>query len=378
MKSNGKLIVYKVNWFLFSFIIIFVLSFKHSDGLALDINDKLAMDGVLSGAYQYQRISNATEFNNTGGGAVPFQIGISLKATPKDKFFAKFGIAAGNALNDETPFYLSPWAADLEEDVKNINGSNRDYLLTAWYRHTFVFSDKHTLGFTGGIIDATDYLDGNIYANDEYTQFMNSALVNASNGFFPSYAIGSVFEWGINQFMVKGIAMSVNENDDGNAYSYFGVQFAYTKSWGLRNGNYRIILDKTSYDFSNPGETYNESLQGITMSFDQELNEFLGTWARFGWGDDKASVPFSNFYSGGINLDGKIWGRDSDHIGIGYAYQSHGNQVIKTTQVFESYIRIVLNKILAVTADIQYMKDVYKESDGPEGFIFGGRVTAQF
>jgi hypothetical protein len=38
--------------------------------------------------------------------------------------------------------------------------SNRDYLLQAWYKHTFTFGENHTLGLVGGIIDATDYLDG--------------------------------------------------------------------------------------------------------------------------------------------------------------------------------------------------------------------------
>ncbi len=50
---------------------------------------------------------------------------------------------------------------------------------------------------TGGIIDSTDYVDENAYANDEYTQFMNEALVNGPNGFAPSYDIGGAVEWEI-------------------------------------------------------------------------------------------------------------------------------------------------------------------------------------
>ena len=44
--------------------------------------------------------------------------------------------------------------------------------------YTFGFGEDHTLGATGGIIDSTDYLDENAFANDEYTQFMSEALVN--------------------------------------------------------------------------------------------------------------------------------------------------------------------------------------------------------
>jgi hypothetical protein len=41
------------------------------------------------------------------------------------------------------------------------------------------------LRLTGGLIDATDAVDTNAYANNEYTQFMNQALVNGPSGFAP-------------------------------------------------------------------------------------------------------------------------------------------------------------------------------------------------
>ena len=111
---------------------------------------------------------------------------ISITPTENDEIFFLFGFAAGNGLTGVTPFNLAPWAAALEDDVKDINGRNRDYLLQAWYKHIFEFSEDHTLGLIGGIIDSTDYLDDNEYSNDEYTQFMNEALVNAPNAFLPS------------------------------------------------------------------------------------------------------------------------------------------------------------------------------------------------
>jgi hypothetical protein len=44
------------------------------------------------------------------------------------------GFAAGNGLNssdsrNRPPFVLATWAADPEDDVEDINGRNRDYLL---------------------------------------------------------------------------------------------------------------------------------------------------------------------------------------------------------------------------------------------------------
>lgn len=80
--------------------------------------------------------------------------------------------------------------------MKDFNGHSRDHLLTAWVKHTFNISKDGNLGVTLGLIDATDYLDDNAHANDEFTQFMNEALVNGPNFFLPSYDIGGALEWG--------------------------------------------------------------------------------------------------------------------------------------------------------------------------------------
>jgi hypothetical protein len=345
--------------------------------LAYEINDKLSIGGVLAGAYQYQFVDND---ENKGRGAVPFQVEMSFTPDEKNEFFAKFGFAAGNGLNDQTSFTLAPWAADLEDDVKDINGRNRDYLLTVWYKYTFRLSEEHTLGFTGGIIDATDYLDENVYANDEYTQFMNESLVNGPHAFVPSYDIGGALEWKISNFSVRGVVMNVGENDEGNSYQFYGAQLGYTLSSPLGEGNYRVIVDHTSKQFLDKQGEDKEHLTGITVSFDQQLGDIFGAWIRFGWQDDKAAVDYDAIYSGGVNISGSLWRRENDNIGLGYSYLNGGNLDIEQTQVFEGYYRLVLNEYLALTADVQYMKDDYKEGSTPEpkGVILGLRATAEF
>jgi len=369
----------KRNWCFGIGMIITVGLFGSNYGQAIEVTDKLSIGGVLSGAYQYLDVSNASGYSNTGRGAVPFQPEFSLTPTAKDEIFFKFGFAAGNALNDGTsPFALAPWAADLENDVKSINGRNRDYLLTAWYKHTFHFNLAQKLGLTGGIIDATDYLDDNAYANDEYNQFMNAALVNASNGFFPSYDIGGAVELEIGRFDFSGVAMSMGENDEGRSYNYYGIELRYTLHIQPGEGHYRLILDTTSKEFSNPPGTQQESLRGIFISFDQELGQILGAWIRFGSQNNKAAIDYEKLLSGGIDIGGRLWGRDEDNIGLGFAYLLGGNQAIDNSQVFEAYYRFVLNEIFSITADLQHLKDNLKIGDNPSGFIYGIRMTAEF
>ena len=343
--------------------------------LAYEINDKLSIGGYLAGVYQYQAVDNDED---KGRGAVAFQPQMSFTPDENNELFAKFGFAAGNGLNEVTRFNLAPWAADLEDDVKDINGRNRDYLLTAWYKYTFHFSEESSLGLAGGIIDATIYLDTNAYANNEYTQFMNEALVNAPNGFVPSYDIGGVFEWEISNFSVKGVVMNVGENDDGDSYHFYGVQLGYTLNTPLGEGNYRVIIDRTSKRFLDKTGEDKKHLTAVILSFDQQLGDIFGTWIRFAWQDDAAAVDYAKLLSGGINVTGKLWGREEDSLGIGYAYLGDGNTSLDSSQVAEAYARFVLNEYLALTVDVQYMKDRIDDEDNPKGFIGGLRMNVTF
>lgn len=363
-----------------SFVVAIVtFLFWQPQSAAMKITDKFAIGGILAGAYQHQDVSDAAGFENTGRGGLAFQPEISFTPTDNDEIFAKFGFGAGNALNDGiSPFHISPWAADLEDDVKDLNGRNRDYLLTAWYKHIFMLSTNHLLGITGGIIDAADYLDENAYAGDEFTQFMNGALVHKVHDFFPSYDLGVAVEWSLGAVSVRGVVMDVGSGNDENTYNYYGLQFGYLLSTALGEGNYRFIVDGTSRDFEDPQGRKDQAMGALVLSFDQQLGDILGVWIRLGRQDDDAAIDYQNLYSGGIDISGKLWKREHDNIGIGYAYLNDGNSEIDKTQVIEVYVRIAFNEIFALTLDAQRMEDNLVAGDGPKGFIYGVRMTAEF
>ena len=51
---------------------------------------------------------------------------------------------------------------------------------------------------------------------------------------------------------------------------------------------------------------------------------------------------------------------------------------IDNGQVAEFYARFVLNDYFAVTPDVQYLRQEYKDDEVIEGFIFGIRLVAEF
>lgn len=343
-----------------------------------DITDKFLVSGVLAGAWQYLEV-NEEGVDDGPKAAVALQPEMSFRPFDNSELFAKIGFAVNNGLNVKSPFALTIWAADLEDDVKDINGRDRDYLLTGWAKHTFELSASHSLGFTFGIIDATDYVDENAFANDEYGQFFNEVFVNAVTGNFVSYDIGAVAQWAFGNFSAYGLIMDVGENEEGNNFQYYALQLAYLLVTGLGEGNYRVTGTLTSDNFlSADGDDDDKRLSALVFSADQQLGSTFGVFLRVGLQDDDAAVTYEQEYSGGVNISGSIWGREQDNIGIGFAFLNDGETEIDSSLVAEAYVRFGLTEMFATTADLQYLEDEYNDGDKVDGWVGSIRVTAEF
>jgi hypothetical protein len=349
---------------------------------AYDVNEKLTIEGTLTGVYQYGTF-NSEGTKDTGRGAGVLDLGINFHPTDKDEFQVTLSYAAGNALNTVAPFSLVPYADDLEDDLKDINGRNRDYLLEAWYKHTFALSEDVSLGITGGIIDATAYIDDNNFANDEVAQFMNQVFVNNKNVNLPSYDLGGVIELNVSSFSIKALMMNTKfeaEEDVFKNYDYYALQFGYNLKTSLGEGNYRIYGFTTSRTFPDWDEKNEERLQGFGISVDQQLSSIIGVFARLDRQSDSAIIDHDTGYSGGVNINGKLWGRKDDEIGIGYAYLTGADKAdIENTNAIEAYTKFKISDFSDVTFDIQYLNDNMKhDEEDRDGFIYGIRLNAYF
>lgn len=357
---------------------------------ALDLHDKLSIGGIAVWGGQCQELSKQAGAPDSCRGALPLRPNLSYRPTDDGELSLQLGFAAGNGINDASPFNLSPWTADLEDDVKNINGRGRNYLLTAWYRHNFQLAPDNRLSATLGLIDSTDYLDNNLFANDEYTQFMNDAFVNDSQSVLPSYDWGAALQWDLGRWSLRAVLMNVGKDDekeeDGNItnkdisdeYGYFGAELGYSLETALGAGTYRVFYSRTSEDFLDPTGTKAERRTAIGLSFDQQLGKNLGAFLRIDLQADKAIVDYEYNYTGGFDIRGTAWGRTRDNVGLGFGYFFGGNQDISSTRVAEAYYRFVLDDRFAITADLQYMRDEMRKGKSPRGFILGLRADASF
>ncbi|MBK8575480.1 MAG: carbohydrate porin [Elusimicrobia bacterium] len=312
-------------------------------------------------------------------GTFLFQPTVTVAATEQDEFFFKFGFAGGNALNGVSPFALSLWATDMEDDVTDINGRHRNYLLTAYYTHTFSMGSKR-LDVSGGLVDATEYIGDNVYASDPLTQFMNEALVNGAHVFSPSYDLGGAFHFEGGALSLNGVVMSVGENDAGNPYAFYGIQIGANNSSSWGEGNVRLAAEAANKKFPDASETTLKARAGAMLSCDQEFGPRLGGWVRLGIQDDAAAIDYQNLYSGGLNVSGKLWGRPTDNVGIGHGMLDGGNDGIRQSDVTEAYVHFRLNPVVSVHADVQHLRDTYhpEEDKRVEGWVSGLSMLAKF
>ena len=343
---------------------------------AYELGERVSLNGVASLAGQCQRMRNDGGEDRCAG-ALAFQPSLTIRPGEAHRVFFKVGLASGNGLNDVTPFNIAPWAADLQDLLENINGRGRQYLLTAWYRFDAELDQGNRIGLTVGLIDATDYLDANVFSNDEYTQFMNSALVNGPNVFVPSYAPGLEGHWNLRRLSLTAVYMNVGRAD-ADSFEFFGVEAGYRLDTPLGPGNYRVLLESSSPDFPDPSGTSRVRRAALLFSCDQQLGASVGVFVRISIQDDDPAIDYRSLYSGGVDIGGTRWGRPRDNIGLGLAYLKGGNTEIGKTRIAEAYYRVDLTKALAISGDLQYMSDDLEGERGPEGWILGLRLTTQF
>ncbi len=329
------------------------------------LGDRLTFSGVIAAGLQAEFTGRAEE-----RGAITFRPSFDLAISPATHAHVTLALSGGDALNGVTRFNSGPWGADLESDVEDINGSDVDYLQTAWVSHGFEVGTG-TLTVTGGWIDATEYVDQNELANDEFVDFKSTLFLNAETAFIPSYALGGVIEYEADGWTLTGLAKTVDRNDDGNRYEYIAAQMARAVETPLGAGNYRLMIAYGTDDFAGPDGTGTESRYSVGVSADQALSETISAWGRLGWTDRAAAVDYETIAQAGLQVDGALWHRAGDAIGVGYAWLNGGNTGIQSTHAIEAYLRMQLIESLSLSLDAQYIYDNRTDGADADGVVLG-------
>ena len=290
--------------------------------------------------------------------------------------------------------------AGVEDELKVFSNVNRDAddsdnsvsVTEVFYEHYF---KAVPLTLTFGKIDPTGYLDTNEYANDECTQFLGRVFRNSPVVEFPDDNAAGI-RVAIEPVDFLGVELAVMDAnadwEDAFDNMFFAGQLNFKPNLLERSGNYRVygwLNDKDHIKWDDASKAKEESY-GFGLSFDQEITDVLGVFARYGWQNPEVYADGSDFsleqsWSAGIQLAGSLWGRADDIFAVAFGqvipsddYKKANDLKARTEEHLEAYYNVKVNDHLSVSPDVQVIWVPYGgDAINGDKTIFVGGVRAQ-
>ncbi len=284
--------------------------------------------------------------------------------------------------------------AGVEDELKvfsNVNfdatgGDSNLGVVEGWYEQ---YMGPATLRF--GKLDATYLIDNNEYANDECTQFLGRIFRNNPAVEFPDNGAGLRLALAPREWVeMESIVMDGDADwEDPFSDAFFAGQVNIKPGLFGRPGNYRFFgwaSDREHTQWDDPSQS-EEMGYGFGLSFDQEVTDNVGVFARYAWeypevylnGDD---VSLEQSYSIGVQCAGAPWNRDEDVLGIAFGGVTPSNDYKKSDSVLnadteyhlESYYGYKINDHLTISPDIQVIWNPYGNdaANGDKTIVVGG------
>jgi high affinity Mn2+ porin len=265
-----------------------------------------------------------------------------------------------------------------------------------------------------GKFSVTDYFDNNTYSHDPRSQFMNWAIMYNGAWDYPAdvrgYTVGALSDlterrWSLRAASVMEPTMANGPTLDtrvarnrgeviewegrykprGRTGAFRALAFANRE----RAGTYREAI--SGADTAGLGPTRRPGMlkYGFGLNLEQSLTPEIGVFSRYGWSDGKteswAFTEIDRTISGGLALDGKLWKRAKDRIGIAgarnYLSGDHrsflaaggmgfiigdGRLNYGPESIVEAYYSWSLTNWFTVTGDFQHVWDpAYNRDRGP-------------
>jgi high affinity Mn2+ porin len=291
--------------------------------------------------------------------------------------------------------------------------------------------DVSRITFQIGKFAVKDVFDGNSYAEDPRTDFLNWSIWAAGAFDYPADRLG--LTWGVtaelNQkswtarlgYFLVGNEPNANAFDmalfaRGGYLGEFEMRYrpldrpgalrlgvwlnqAFSGSYGeavaLAN-QYAITADQTIAQTRRGRTKY-----GLYLNLEQELTDDIGLFGRFSWNNGVSEImaftDIDTSLSLGVSIKGTRWGREQDRVGIAGALNSisrdhssflgagglgvlvgDGALTYGAEGVVEAYYAFQVAKGLTATADYQLLVNpAYNTVRGPV-HVFSGRLSARF
>lgn len=287
---------------------------------------------------------------------------------------------------------------------------------------------SNRLVITVGKFAVWDWFDGNKYAHEARSDFMNWALIDTATFDYAAdswgYTYGATVEWYQGPWTWRGcfcdlsiVPNSAELDPTFKQFQWIGEIEHRHELWGQpgkiivtgflsrgRMGRFDDALNLAELTDSTPDTSLVRrygSRGGIGVSVEQQVSADLGVFARAGWADGNVEpyefTDADKTVAAGLSLSGQRWGRPNDTFGLAgvvndiaaihAAYLDAGGLGILVgdgqlphfgpEQIVEVYYSFPVGSWLA-TLDYQFvMNPGYNRDRGPVSII-GTRLHAQF
>ncbi len=291
--------------------------------------------------------------------------------------------------------------------------------------------DVSRLTFQIGKFAVHDIFDGNDYAEDSRTDFLNWSIWAAGAFDYPADRVGLTYgvtaelnqaRWAarLGYFLVgnepNANVFDMNLFSRGGYVGELEMRYAPFGRKGVAKfgtwltstfaGSYNdavAIANATGLDATTAiAQTrQGRTKYGLYINLQQDITDDIGAFARFSWNDGRSEISaftdIDQSLSGGIQLRGTAWGRTNDRIGLAGAWNmispdhahyltagglgvlvGDGRLTYASENVVEAFYALQLFKGLTATADYQLLVNPAYNADRGPAHVFSGRLHATF
>jgi len=274
---------------------------------------------------------------------------------------------------------------------------------------------SHRIVVTLGKVSGTDIFDDNAYAHDPRTQFNNWSLWANAAWDYPADTRG--YTWGVAVEWVAGpwAARLGSFLEPLEAHGEV-LEIAHRHALGERPGAVRVLgfwnharmgvyRDALAASPDAPDVTTTRApgreKHGFGLNVEQEVAPHVGAFLRAGWNDGKteawAFTEVERTLALGVSLDGALWRRPDDVLGVGVAWNGvnadhrdylaasglgfmlgDGALTYGAENVADVFYRFAPWKFFAVSAEAQRFTNLAFNRDRGPVSVWGLRFHASF
>jgi hypothetical protein len=300
--------------------------------------ERFSISGALLGTVQWIATSSRTRDDVVGAGSLD----LNLIVRPTDWIRLFVDVEALIGLGpDESLGTLSR----LHTDADRLEGREKRLIL----REAFVrFAWRsENVRFSVGKLDAGHYFDRNFFAEDETTQFLDSALLNSPMLKPPPNGPGAALRVSVGDWRYAvGVQAPDDVDGDLSGLPYFIAELGHRNIFRLP-GHYRWWARVGSVPGDRDLVTW-----GTGVSIDQLLTPDFGVFFRAGLSRSEGQALTSRAWSGGLHLAPTSLGRGHDRFGIGYSWQ---RETAGHEELVEAYYMVSVAEWFRLTPNLQWL-----------------------